>query len=181
MTLNIFNWSYRQLSFLGVLICFGLVGFAIASESLWGLKPCPLCMFQRVAFIALGIIFLIAAIHAPKGRTGRVIYGLLELLPALAGVGVAAKHVWLTHLPADKVPACGPPLAFMMDSLPLMDVIRNVLSGSGDCAKVDWTFLGMSMPAWSLFWLILLTILAILTMLKRSNRAKEATRYIHSR
>lgn len=164
-----------------MLICFGLVGFAIASQSIWGLKPCPLCIFQRVAFIALGAVFLVAAIHAPKGPAGRIVYGLLELIAALAGVAIATRHVWMTHLPADKVPACGPPLEFMLESSPLTEVIKTVLTGSGDCAKVDWMFLGLSMPAWSLLCFIGLTLLVIIIMSKRSSRAKEATRYIHSR
>src|SRR3546814_4854262 len=87
------------------------------------------------------------------GSTGRRVYGVLALVPALAGIAIAARHVWLTHLPADQVPACGPPLSFMMEVNPLTDVIRQVLTGSGECATVDWTFLGLSMPAWRLLWL----------------------------
>ena len=134
-----------------------MIGFALFAQTHWHLNPCPLCIFQRIAFAALGVVFLIGGLHAPRGVGGRRAWGVIALIPALAGVGIAARHVWLTHLPPDQVPACGPPLEFMMDASPLADVVRQVLTGSGECAKVDWTFLGLSMPAWSLVWFLLLT------------------------
>src|SRR3546814_21011696 len=95
-------------------------------------------------------VLLVAGLHGPKGATGRRVYGVLALVPALAGIANAARHVWLTHLPPDQVPACGPPLSFMMAVNPLTDVRRQVLTGTGECAPVDWPFLGPSMHACSL-------------------------------
>src|SRR3546814_9081581 len=112
-----------------------LVGFAIFSQFQWNLQPCPLCIFQRIAFAALALVLLVACLHAPKGATGRCVYGVLALVPALAGIAIAARHVWLTHLPADQVPACGPPLSFMMEVNPMPDVNRQVLNGSGGSEK----------------------------------------------
>jgi len=157
MTPNVFRWSFRSQYLLGFLICFGLIGFAIFSQEHWGLKPCPLCIFQRVAFAGLGVVMLIAGLHAPKGGLGRKIWGLIALIPAGIGLGIAARHVWLTTLPPSEVPECGPPLEFMMETNAFTDVLRKVLTGSGECAKVDWTFLGLSMPAWSLVWFVLLS------------------------
>jgi protein dithiol:quinone oxidoreductase len=156
-----FRWSFRAQFLLGFLLCVGLIGFAIFSQEQWGLKPCPLCIFQRIAFAALAVMFLIGGLHAPKGKLGRRIYGVLALIPAGIGIAIAGRHVWLTHLPKDQVPECGPPLEFMMEVNPLTDVIRKVLTGSGECAKVDWTFLGLSMPAWSLLWFVLLIAWAL--------------------
>ena len=156
MQSNPFRWSYRFQFLLGFLLCAGLIGFALFSQFQWGLLPCPLCIFQRIAFAGLAVVFLIGGLHAPKGVWVRRLYGLLALIPAGIGAGIAGRHVRLTMLPPDKVPECGPPLQFMLDTNPLTDVIRKVLTGSGECAKVDWSFLGLSMPAWSLVWFVLL-------------------------
>ncbi len=73
-------------------------------------------------------------------------YGALCGLAACAGAAVAARHVWLQHLPADQVPACGPSLDYMLDNLPFRDTLSIVLAGDGNCAAIDWTFLGFSIP-----------------------------------
>lgn len=159
--------SFRSAYLLGFVVCAALIGFALYSQFQWGLQPCPLCIFQRIAFAALGIVFLIGALHAPKGAAGRRAYGVLAFLAAAVGIGIAGRHVWLTHLPPDQVPHCGPPLEFMMETNALTDVIRKVLTGSGECAKVDWTFLGLSMPAWSLAWFVLLAIWALWAAFRR--------------
>lgn len=158
MQSNPFRWSFRSQYLFGFVVCAALIGFALFSQSHWGLEPCPLCIFQRIAFAALAAMFLVAGLHAPKGTAGRRIYGLLALIPAVVGASIAGRHVWLTHLPADKVPECGPPLEFMWETNPVGDVIKSVLTGSGECAKVDWDFLGLSMPAWSLVWFLLLVV-----------------------
>ena len=161
MSLNPFSWSFRLQSLAGFLACAGLIGFALYSQDAWGLVPCPLCIFQRIAFAALGLVFLAGAIHGPASRVGRGTYGVLALVAGGIGTSIAGRHVWLTTLPPSEVPACGPPLEFMMDTNPLADVIRKVLTGSGECAKVDWTFLGLSMPAWALVWFVALTLFAL--------------------
>lgn len=148
--------SFRASFLLGFLACAGLIGFALFSQFQWGLEPCPLCIFQRVAFAALGVVFLLGALHGPKGRAGRSAWGVLALIAALAGVAVAGNHVRLQMMPADQVPACGPGLDYMMEMLPVTGVIQKVMTGSGECADVDWSFLGLSMPAWSLVWFVLL-------------------------
>lgn len=159
--------SFRSAYLLGFLVCAALIGFALFSQFQWGLQPCPLCIFQRIAFAALGLMFLIGALHAPKGTGGRRAYGVLAFIAAAIGISIAGRHVWLTHLPPDQVPHCGPPLEFMMETNALTDVIRKVLTGSGECAKVDWTFLGLSMPAWSLTWFVLLAVWALWAAFRR--------------
>lgn len=158
MTLNILRWPFRAQFLLGFVVCASLIAFAYHTQyrDVHPLDPCPLCIFQRVAFAALALVFLLGGLHAPRGAGGQRAYGVLGLAAAATGIGIAGRHVWLTHLPADQVPSCGPPLNFMMEANPLGDVIRKVLTGSGECAKVDWTFLGLSMPAWSLLWFVLL-------------------------
>jgi len=145
----------RVANLLGFAACAGLLAYALYAQHGLGLEPCPLCIFQRVAVLALGILFLLAAAHGPAG-VGRRIYGGLLALAAAAGAGVAGRHVWLQNLPPDQVPACGPGLDFMLQSFGLGEVLRMALSGSGECADVDWSLLGLSMPAWVLICFVLL-------------------------
>lgn len=144
----------------GAVICAGLLAFGLYLQHVDGQEPCPLCIFQRVAFIALGAVFLLAAIHGP-GRTGAVVYAVLGGIAAATGAGLAARHVWLQSLPADQVPACGPGLAYMMEQFPLMRMLQSVLSGSGECAEADWRFLGLTIAGWSLLWFVLLGVFAV--------------------
>lgn len=150
----------RMANALGAFACAGLMAYALYAQHMLGLEPCPLCIFQRVAVIALGAVFLLAAAHR-AGNAGRRAYSVLLGLVALAGIGVAGRHVWLTTLPPERVPACGPGLDFMLESFPLRDALAMVLSGSGECASVDWTFLGLTMPAWVLIALVCLGVWGI--------------------
>ncbi len=165
--MNPFRWSFRAQFLLGFVACVSLLGFALYTQYFLGLNPCPLCTFQRGAFLLLAIAFLIGALHAPRGKRARSVYGALALLAAGLGIAVAGRHVWLQHLPADKVPACGPDLSFMMEAFPMADVLRKVFTGSGECAVVDWTFLGLSMPEWSLAWFVALASWALYAALRK--------------
>ena len=137
----------RQLNLAGFVACAGMMGYALYAEHGLMLTPCPLCVFQRLAVISIGVIFLLAALQNPDGW-GRRIYAALILIAAGAGVGVAGRHVWLQNLPPDKVPSCGPGFDYIIDSFPLADALKLIFSGSGECASIDWRFLGLSMPAW---------------------------------
>lgn len=154
------NMNTRYGYIAGAAICAGLLAFGLYLQHVDGQDPCPLCIFQRVAFIALGTVFLVAAIHGP-GRTGAVAYAVLGGICAATGTGLAARHVWLQSLPADQVPACGPGLAYMMEQFPLMRMLQSVLSGSGECAEADWRFLGLTIAGWSLLWFVLLGLFVV--------------------
>lgn len=167
MTFAPFRGSFRVQFLLGFLACAGLLAYAVYVQLHDGLEPCPLCIFQRVAFAALGLVFLIGGLHAPRGAGGRRAYGVLGLIASGVGIAIAGNHVRLQHLPPDQVPACGPGLDYMLESMPIAGVIRRVMTGSGECANVDWTFLGLSMPAWSLIWFVLLAIWVALAAFRR--------------
>jgi protein dithiol:quinone oxidoreductase len=141
----------RPLNFAGFLICAGLIGYALYAQFELGLEPCPLCIFQRIGIAALGVVFLIAAVHNPRGW-GRRTYAGLIAIAALATVAVAARQLYIQHLPPGAIPSCGAPLSMMLKFMPLTAVIRKVLSGSGECGIVNWTFLHLAMPAWVLLW-----------------------------
>ncbi|NND44408.1 MAG: disulfide bond formation protein B [Xanthomonadales bacterium] len=143
----------RHWFLLVAVICASLLGFALYKQYQDFLDPCPLCVIQRVAFMWIGAFALLAALHNPA-RLGQKVYGSLVLLGTAFGAVVAGRHVWLQSLPPDQVPECGPGLNYMLDNFPLTEVFQSLFFGSGSCAEVDWTFLGLSMPAWTLVWFL---------------------------
>lgn len=155
------NISNRWLYLAGALFAGGLMGFGLYLQYVEHQEPCPLCMVQRVIFIAMLAVFALAALHNPA-RIGVKIYGALLGLLALGGVAVASRHIWIQHLPKDEVPACGPGLNYMLENFPLSEVWQELLHGSGECAAKGWTFLALGIPEWSLVWYVLLGIWAAL-------------------
>jgi disulfide bond formation protein DsbB len=139
----------RQGNLLGFAACAGLLAYAYYAQVVLHLEPCPLCIFQRVGVFAIGLVFLIAAAHDPVGWTRRV-YASLLALSALATIGVAVRQLYIQSLPEGSVPACGASLDFMLKVFSLSEVLVKVLTGSGECSKVTWTFLGLAMPGWVL-------------------------------
>jgi disulfide bond formation protein DsbB len=158
MAFNPFRASLRMQFLLIFVACCGLMAYALYAEHVLHLEPCPLCIFQRIAVIALGVVSLVIALVGPRRPGARAIAGVLALIPALAGAGVAARHVWIQHLPPDQIPSCGPPFAFLRETLPFMKLVRKVLTGDGQCAKIEWTFLGQSMPVWTLVCFVVLAL-----------------------
>jgi len=141
--------STRLANLCGFLACFGLLCYAYFAQYVLHLDPCPLCIFQRVGIFATGVVFLAAAAHAPRRGGGRL-YAALLVVTGLATAGVAIRQLYIQSLPPDAVPTCGASLRFMLQVLPLKEVLAKVLAGSGECAKIDWRFLGLAMPAWVL-------------------------------
>lgn len=158
MTLPI---SRRAGNALGFLACVLLMSYALYAQHVLGLSPCPLCIFQRVAVIVVGVLFLIAALHNPAGK-GSMAYGVLIDLAALAGIGISARHIWIQAQPPGTVAACGADLDYLLEIMPVTEVVNKVLTGSGECGKVDWTLLGLSMPWWVLIALVGLGAWALL-------------------
>ena len=134
---------------LPALACVLLLAFGFYLQYVRGLEPCPLCLLQRGFFMAVAAVCAVAALHGP-GRRASLVYGLLGAFFAVGGGAVAARQVWLQHLPPDKVPQCGPDLFFMMENFPLSRTLKTLISGTGECAAVDWTFLRLSIAEWSL-------------------------------
>lgn len=152
--MNLYRWLHSAI----VLIVIAAMLFAIYYlEGVLYLDPCPLCMMDRAIFVIIAIISLIAILHNPSGMF-LWIYSLLGGIFALLGVSVAARHIWLQGLPPDQVPECGPDLLYMLDSFPLADVMKRVFTGSGQCAEVSWTFLGLTIPQQTLLLFILLLV-----------------------
>lgn len=155
--------AWRRLATAGLaMVCFLLVGYALYTQYHDYLDPCPLCIFQRVGVITLGVTLLVAAALPARWRiAGNVSTGLV----ALAGLGtmaISARHLYIQAQPEGTIAACGAGLDYMLDVLPLTEVLSKVLTGSGECAKIDWTLLGLSMPGWVLIAVLVITTTAVL-------------------
>jgi protein dithiol:quinone oxidoreductase len=153
--LNPFTWSFRKQYLAGFLVCVTLLAYAIYVQFQLEIEPCPLCIFQRIAFAFMGIFFLVGALHNPRAG-GRQVYALLVLLGACAGIGIAGYHLWVQHLPPDPMAGCSPGFSYMINNLPISKVLKKVFSGEAECSTVNWTFLGLAMPFWTLVSYVLL-------------------------
>ena len=168
MTLNPLAWPFRAQMLFGAACCFALIGYALYVQYHMLMMPCPLCIFQRIAFAALGVVGLLGALHGPKSAGGRRAYGVVALVVAAIGASIAGRHVYIQSLPADEVPLCNSMgLEYMLEAMPIAKVVREVLTGSGECAKVDWTWLGVSMPGWTFVCFVLLGLGALYAGFRR--------------
>jgi len=145
-------------------VCFGLYGYALYAQHVLRFEPCPLCMFQRFGIISLGVALVLSAGLALTARrwAGFTAVVLVVLATAIAAV-VAGRHVYVQAQPAGTYQSCGASLQWMLEINPLFDVVRKVLTAPGDCANVDWSFLGLAMPAWVLLWALLLGTVGVVT------------------
>jgi len=157
----------QKINLAGAAICVAMFGFAIFAEKVWNYIPCPLCMFQRVCVVALGIVFLIAGLHRAR-RAGSIVYAVLIFVAAGATTWVAGRHVWIQHQPYGTVPSCGAPLNTLVEMFPMLEVIKRVMTGGGECGVIDWTFLGLSMPEWVLIAAVTLGLAGIINNLARN-------------
>lgn len=164
--MKILQLSFRQMAIAGALACAGLLAYGYYLQYFDNQDPCPLCLLQRGFYYAIGLVLLAGAIHGP-GRLGARIYAGAAFVFAAGGFATASRHVWLQHLPADQVPACGPDLFYMLDNFPLGRTLQLLLRGSGQCAEVHWRFLGLSIAEWSLAWFALFALYAVFLMFKK--------------
>lgn len=140
--------------------CAGLIATGIFYlQAQLALEPCPMCIVQRYAFFAIGIVSLAAAIHGPRGVALKV-YGALVAVFAIAGGGVAIRHSYLQHFPP-LLETCGTDLEFLLNTFSLSEAFPKIFAGTGSCSKIDWQFLGLTIPEWALVWFAIFAGLAI--------------------
>ena len=152
---------YRLINLLIILIVVAGMLFAVLYlENVLHLDPCPLCMVDRALLVGIAIVCATALLHNSKGLL-RWITSITAGILSLSGIAVSARHIWLQSLPPDQVPECGPDLFYMLDVFPLSDVIKRIFTGSGQCAEVAWTFLGLTIPQQTLLLFIFLLVLVI--------------------
>ncbi len=161
--LELIKFNSRTWFLLGFISCFLMLATGAYFQFVEELEPCPLCISQRIAILITGLVFLIAAIHNPK-TYALIFYSILGTIVALCGAGISTRHVWIQNLPPDKVPECGPGLEYVFENFPLLDTVKLMLNGTGECADVLWTFLGISIPGWTLVAFIALAALSLLQL-----------------
>lgn len=157
-----------RLTFLVIFLgCTGLILTGFYMQFVMGLYPCPLCITQRVFIVAVGLTALLAFFINPKAL-GRRIFGAFGVLFALAGGSFSGRQIYLQNLPEDQVPACGPDIGYLLENFPLMDALSVLLRGDGNCAEVHWSFLGLSIPGWTLVAFAGLALFNIWQILRKS-------------
>jgi protein dithiol:quinone oxidoreductase len=155
--------------FLGFIASFGLVVYALYIQQQYNLEPCPLCIFQRITYMVIGVLFLVAALHNP-GNLGRKVYGLLQFITALTGAGIALRHMWIQANPDKVMAECGAGFDYIFETFPLKRALDLVFKGTGECSAIDWTMFGLTIPQLSLVAFIGLAIYTVyLSTLKRSS------------
>ena len=153
------RWIYIGVA----VVALGLVAAALFMQHVVGLNPCPLCIFQRIAYLLLAIVSLIAAWRAP--RPSARVFGVAGIFVAFIGAGIAAWHVRLFQAPESL--ACGPGLAAMLENFPLTQVLPRIFQGSGDCADTSAVLFGVSLAGWSLVGFLVLTLVTIAAIARR--------------
>lgn len=141
----------------------GLIGAALFMQHVVGMNPCPLCIFQRIAYFVLAVLALLAAWRAP--RSSARTFGAAAMLIAFVGAGIAAWHVRLIQAP--EALSCGPGLHVMLDNFPLTQVLPRVFAGTGDCADASTVLLGVSLAGWSLTGFLLLALVLVAALARR--------------
>jgi disulfide bond formation protein DsbB len=158
------NQISTRLGYAGILLwCIASLAYALYVQHVMGLDPCPLCILQRMAMMGIAAVAVVGLVW-PKGRA---VVSVLMLAPAGWGIATAARHVWIQNLPPEKVPECGAGFDFMREAFGLWEAIRVAFEGSGDCAEVDWSFVGLSMPAWVLIMFVGLAFAGLIIGFKK--------------
>ncbi len=154
--------TFRRINAIGAALALFSLAFAYFwLERALGLDPCPLCVFDRYIIGTAAAVFALAALHNPARNWARRFYAGINALVLLVGVGIGIRHVWLQHLPEDQVPACGPDLDYMFEVFPVTEALTMVLEGSGSCAEIDASFLGVTLAQWTLVLVIGLLLLPL--------------------
>ena len=163
--------SFRNINSLIAVACAGLIGTAYYMEYVLFLDPCPLCMVQRILVLLVGVLCFIAFIHNPKHR-GQIRYAAGVLVVSILGAAAAGRHVWLQNLPSERIPECFPGIEFILANHPIMESLRIIFGGTGECAEIMWTLLGISIPGWTLIAFVAFCGTAIFLM----QKARKAIR-----
>ncbi len=138
---------YRQFQRLLLLSTLLILGAVYYLQYVGGLKPCPLCIIQRVCVILFGISCIVGWCFSARYR--KRVVAFFQILFSFSGLFFATRQLWIQSLPAEQVPACLPGLDILMKYYPLRDILSTLFWGTGDCAEVSWQLFGLSMPAWA--------------------------------
>lgn len=154
----------RQTNIIAFFFCIVLLAIAYYFQYVQQLEPCPLCLIQRFVVIVLAMLFLIGI--QLKRNFYICIQNSIVILVAVAGMGFAARKVWLEQHAHDSMLSCGPGLEYMMENFSFAQTFNLLFKGSGDCAQVDWTLLGLSMSAWVFLFLLGFAVLGFVIFIR---------------
>ena len=149
-----------------------LLGYGYYLQYVEYLDPCPLCITQRLFYMLIGTVSLIAILSYRFPRVQRWL-ALLISLSAIGGITTAGRQVWLQHLPKDQVPECGPGLQYWLENEPLFRTLSLLFKGDGNCAEVQWRFLGLSIGEWSLGWFLVFLLLGLWLFVRLGSEYKK--------
>ena len=149
-----------------LMVCLGLLGYALVLQHLDGLDPCPWCVVQRLGFIGIGLVALVAALHRP-GPVGTAVYAFFGGLVAAAGAAAAGYHIWIQSDPVRAMACAGSPVERFLDASKIGKMIPPLLQYDGLCTPKPWKFLTLSIPEWSLLWFAILLVTLIATPFMR--------------
>ena len=163
--------QFRTIQILVFLSAVGLMVTALFFEHVMELVPCPLCITQRIVVVIIGLIGLTSALHNP-GRKGKQGYSTALIVIGICGAALAIRQLYIQNLPPESAPACLPGLDYLVEVMPIMDLITVMLSGTGDCVEVQWTLFGISIPGWTLICFIGYTALGIFEVVRNRQSAQ---------
>ncbi len=163
---NKFMSRAHPLHLIGLLVCLASLAFAyFYLQQALGLEPCPLCVLDRIIFVALAIVFALAYFQQPN-RRDRIGYDIGALVVTAGGLGVAGRHVHLQYFPVEGMGNCGAGFWSLLDRIGIEGAVASALQGEGDCGEIQWTFLGLSIPTLTLGIFIFLFLLALVDMIQ---------------
>ena len=163
----------RQINALGLLICIASIAFAYFFLQLYlGLDACPLCLIDRGLVMLAGVFFLLGFIFDPA-QLGRRLLASGALLFSSLGIAVCVRHLWLQSLPADQVPECSPGLDYMLETFPIGETLHTIFNSAGECAEIQWSLLGLSIPAQTLILFVVLAAIALELLTRKSAIPKN--------
>lgn len=161
--------SVKLMGAMGI-VCFAMLAFGLYLQHTVGLEPCPMCIVQRYLLLLVGIFCVLAALMSRS--VGFIVWGSLASVSAICGAFVAARQSWLQWYPPE-VASCGRDLYGMIENFPLQRVLPMIFKGSGDCSKVDWTFLGGTIANWSFIWFVFFALLSCTMVVLRLQQQRS--------
>ena len=145
---------------IGFAACFATVALALVIQTKYNLEPCPLCITQRMFFMGLGVLFLIGAFIKPASLMQKI-FTFLQVVTALGGAGWAIRHWYLQAHKGEIIADCGVGYDYMWENFPLKKMFTLIFKGTGDCAAIDWTFLGLTLPQLALITFVGFAVYAV--------------------
>jgi len=167
MLLTYFDAMPRRVLVLVAAACVAMLAFGLYLQHVVGLEPCPMCIVQRYALVLVAVVAAVTAIAKSRG----LLMAGSGLMVLLAGFGafVAARQSFLQWYPPE-IASCGRDFYGMIETFPLKRAIPMIFKGSGDCTKIDWTFLGGSIANWSFICFVGITLIGLLLVVRQARR-----------